>query len=146
MKTGLVLEGGGLRGIFTEGVVDCLLDHEIIFDYVIGVSAGACNLFAYVGEQKRYIRKCLIQKNPFDSFYGIPQMVGSHRLVDLDKIFEEYSITYGFMENEYVISFCEFYKETTEVRDFDSLLNVSRDGATVKEMIESVDEKDIDIF
>lgn len=115
MKTGLVLEGGGLRGIFTAGVVDCLLDHEIIFDYVIGVSAGACNLFAYVGEQKRYIRKCLIQKNPFDSFYGIPQMVGSHRLVDLDKIFEEYSITYGFDFDRFIHSRIQWEMATSNL-------------------------------
>ena len=95
-KTALVLEGGGLRGIFTAGVVDCLLENKIFFDYVIGVSAGACNLFAYVGEQRRYIKKCMIQKNPFDSFYGVPQAIESHRLVDLDKVFEEYSENYGF--------------------------------------------------
>ena len=95
-KTALVLEGGGLRGIFTAGVVDCLLENKIVFDYAIGVSAGACNLFAYVGGQRRYIKKCMIQKNPFDSFYGVPQAIESHRLVDLDKVFEEYSETYGF--------------------------------------------------
>ena len=59
---------------------------------------------------------------------------------------KKYSITYGNIENKCVISFCEFYRESTEVSDFDSLLKVSRDGITVKEMIESVDEKDVDIF
>ena len=76
----------------------------------------------------------------------LKQLVETGREIEFSYKNKRYSITYGFMENEYVISFCEFYKETTEVRDFDSLLNVSRDGATVKEMIESVDEKDIDIF
>ena len=98
------MEGGGLRGIFTAGVVDCLLENRIFFDYVVGVSAGACNTFAYVGKQKRYIKKCMIQKNPFDSFYGIPQMVESHRLVDLDKVFEEYSETYGFDFHSFIDS------------------------------------------
>ena len=41
--TGLVLEGGGMRGVFTCGVLDYLMDHDIRFPYVIGVSAGACN-------------------------------------------------------------------------------------------------------
>ena len=40
-KTGLVLEGGGMRGIYTAGVLDVFLDHDISFDGVIGVSAGA---------------------------------------------------------------------------------------------------------
>ena len=46
MKTGLVLEGGGLRGMFTSGVIDALLDAGVHFDGMIGVSAGAlfgCN-------------------------------------------------------------------------------------------------------
>ena len=40
MKTGLILEGGAVRGIFTAGVLDRLLEDEILFPYVIGVSAG----------------------------------------------------------------------------------------------------------
>ena len=50
-KTALVLEGGGLRGVFTAGVIDCLLDNEIFFDYVVGVSAGACNTIAYLAKE-----------------------------------------------------------------------------------------------
>lgn len=42
MKTGLVLEGGAMRGLFTCGVMDVLLEHQITFDGAIGVSAGAC--------------------------------------------------------------------------------------------------------
>ena len=39
-KTGLVLEGGGMRGVFTCGVLDFMMDHHMQFPYVIGVSAG----------------------------------------------------------------------------------------------------------
>lgn len=42
MKTGLVLEGGAMRGMFTAGVMDVLMEEGITFDGVIGVSAGAC--------------------------------------------------------------------------------------------------------
>ena len=41
-STGLVLEGGGMRGVFTCGVLDYFMDHDIRFPYAIGVSAGAC--------------------------------------------------------------------------------------------------------
>lgn len=95
-KTGLVLEGGGLRGVFTAGVIDCFLDKKIEFDYVIGVSAGSCNTFAYVGKQRGYIRSCMIQKDPRNSFWGVQQMVESHKFVDLDKIFYDYTEQYGF--------------------------------------------------
>ena len=46
MKTGLVLEGGAMRGMFTAGVLDVLMEHGLTTDGTIGVSAGAvfgCN-------------------------------------------------------------------------------------------------------
>ena len=42
MKTGLILEGGAMRGMFTAGVMDVLMEAGVAFDGVIGVSAGAC--------------------------------------------------------------------------------------------------------
>ena len=46
MKTGLILEGGAMRGMFTAGVMDVLMENGIEFDGAVGVSAGAafgCN-------------------------------------------------------------------------------------------------------
>lgn len=50
-QTGLVLEGGGMRGIFTAGVLDCFLENDIIFDECIGVSAGSCHGCSYASGQ-----------------------------------------------------------------------------------------------
>ena len=47
MKTGLVLEGGAMRGMFTVGITDVLMENGVTFDGLIGVSAGAvfgCNI------------------------------------------------------------------------------------------------------
>ncbi len=52
MSAGIVFEGGGLRGIFAAGVIDYLLDNDIIFDHVMGVSAGACHACSYVSGQR----------------------------------------------------------------------------------------------
>ena len=41
MTVGLVLEGGGMRGMFTAGVLDALMEKNIQIDKIIGVSAGA---------------------------------------------------------------------------------------------------------
>lgn len=49
---GLVLEGGGMRGIYTAGILDFFMDKNIYFPYVIGVSAGACNAASYISRQK----------------------------------------------------------------------------------------------
>lgn len=52
MKTGLVLEGGGMRGLYTAGVLDAFLENNIDFDGVIGVSAGAIHGCSFVSRQK----------------------------------------------------------------------------------------------
>lgn len=61
MKTGLVLEGGGLRSLFSEGVFDVMLEHGVTFDGAIGVSAGAsigCNFKSrQVGRALRYNKR-----------------------------------------------------------------------------------------
>ncbi len=49
---GVIDVGGGLRGIFGAGVLDCCIDNDILFDYAIGVSAGSANLASYFAEQK----------------------------------------------------------------------------------------------
>ena len=54
--TGLVLEGGGMRGVFTSGVLDAFMKHEVWFRYVVAVSAGACNGMSYISRQPRRAR------------------------------------------------------------------------------------------
>lgn len=49
----LVLEGGGMRGIFTAGVLDAFLENEIEFKRVFGVSAGACHAASFLSGQKK---------------------------------------------------------------------------------------------
>ena len=48
----LILEGGGMRGVYTAGVLDFFLDVNLEFKTVIGVSAGACNACSYISKQK----------------------------------------------------------------------------------------------
>ncbi len=42
MKKGLILEGGAMRGMFTAGVTDVMMENNLVYDGLIGVSAGAC--------------------------------------------------------------------------------------------------------
>lgn len=53
MKTGLVLEGGALRAIFSSGVCDGLLEGNVMADYVVGVSAGIAYGVSYLSRQPR---------------------------------------------------------------------------------------------
>ncbi|MDD6222649.1 MAG: patatin family protein [Lachnospiraceae bacterium] len=60
-RTGLVLEGGAMRGMFTAGVIDVLLENDVTFDGAIGVSAGAvfgCNIKSkQIGRAIRYNKR-----------------------------------------------------------------------------------------
>lgn len=51
-QAGLILEGGGMKGVYTAGVLDFFLDKEIEFSSVYGVSAGACHMCSYLSKQK----------------------------------------------------------------------------------------------
>lgn len=73
-RTGLVLEGGGMRGIYTAGVLDVFMEEKIHFDGVIGVSAGAIHGCSFVANQKgrniRYYKKYCNDKR-FMSFWNL---------------------------------------------------------------------------
>ena len=73
-QNGLVLEGGGMRGLFTAGVLDFFIDKDIEFAEVIGVSAGACHSCSYVSKQRGRARSSTIDhiddKN-FCSLYSL---------------------------------------------------------------------------
>lgn len=51
-QAGLVLEGGGMKGMYTAGVLDFFLDKGIEFSSVYGVSAGACHMCSYLSRQR----------------------------------------------------------------------------------------------
>lgn len=53
LQSGLVLEGGGMRGAFTAGVLDYFLENKLKFDSCIGVSAGACHACSFLAGQHR---------------------------------------------------------------------------------------------
>lgn len=74
MKTGIVLEGGGKRGIYVAGVLDVLLEHNIFPDGIIGTSAGAVNACSYVSKQyERNIRYNVrfAREKRYMSFYSL---------------------------------------------------------------------------
>ena len=87
--TGLVLEGGGMRGVFTAGVLDYLLDAKIYFPYVIGVSAGACNGLSYVSRQRGRAKKCNIDLLDKYHYIGYHYLLTKRNIMDFDLIFED---------------------------------------------------------
>ena len=71
MKTGLVLEGGALRAIFSCGVCDALLEGGVMTDYVIGVSAGIAYGVSYVSRQPRRNLEVVTRYAPDKRYMGL---------------------------------------------------------------------------
>lgn len=89
-QIGLVLEGGGMRGVFTCGVLDYLMDHDLRFPYVIGVSAGACNGLSYMSRQRgraRYSNIDLLEKY---NYIGFRHLLTKRNIMDFDLLFHEF--------------------------------------------------------
>lgn len=78
MKTGLVLEGGALRGIFSSGVCDGLLEGNVMADYVVGVSAGIAYGVSYVSRQPRRNLEVVTRFAPDKRYMGVGNLVDKH--------------------------------------------------------------------
>lgn len=86
---GLVLEGGGRRGIFTCGVLDYFLEKGIEFPYVIGVSAGACNGLSYLSKQKERAKKTNIDLYEQYRYMGWNYLLKKKNFFDFDFMFHD---------------------------------------------------------
>lgn len=90
-KATLVLEGGATRGIFTSGALDYLMERDLYFPDVIGVSAGSCNAVDYVSRQPGRTRDCMIPTDKEGKYYyGIRDFVKEKSLMNMDLIFDKY--------------------------------------------------------
>lgn len=90
-KATLVLEGGVTRGIFTSGALDYLMERDLYFSDVIGVSAGSCNAVDYVSRQPGRTRDCMIPTDKEGKYYyGIRDFVKEKSLMNMDLIFDKY--------------------------------------------------------
>ena len=87
---GLVLEGGGMRGVFTCGVLDFLMDHKIRFPYAIGVSAGACNGLSYASGQRGRAKYSNIDLLEQYNYIGFKHLLKKRNILDFDLLFNEF--------------------------------------------------------
>lgn len=92
MKKGtLILEGGAVRGVFTSGVLDYLMERNLYLSHVVGVSAGTCNGVNYVARQIERTKKCMIhQEDEHDYYMGIRRFIKEKSLLNMDMIFDKF--------------------------------------------------------
>ena len=89
-KSGLILEGGGMRGIFTIGVLDNFMDRGIKFPYIIGVSAGACNGLSYMSNQRGRAKYADIDLLKEYDYIGLRYLFTKGNIMDFDLLFHKF--------------------------------------------------------
>lgn len=89
----LILEGGTFRTIFTSGVLDAFLEHDLHFPYVIGISAGAINACSYVSKQKERTYRV------FTTYRNDPRYMGVRNFIS-DKSYFGLDFSYNVIPNE----------------------------------------------
>lgn len=89
-EVGLILEGGGMRGVYTSGVLDFFMEKDLYFPYVIGVSAGACNAVSYVSKQKGRSKKATIDSIEDPKYMNYRNLFEYGSLLHMDMIFDEF--------------------------------------------------------
>lgn len=89
-KSGLILEGGGMRGVFTCGVLDNLMDRGVRFPYTIGVSAGACNGLSYMSNQRGRAKYSNIDLLDKYHYVSLRHLIFKGNIMDFDLLFDEF--------------------------------------------------------
>ncbi|WP_313076987.1 patatin-like phospholipase family protein [Lacrimispora sp.] len=89
----LVLEGGSLRGVFTAGVLDVLIEQEVELSYVNGVSAGSMSGMSYVSKQSGRTIKVNLEYVRDKRFMSFQNMVKNRSIFNFDFLFGELSDT-----------------------------------------------------
>jgi predicted patatin/cPLA2 family phospholipase len=101
MKRGLVLEGGGMRGVFTSGVLDYFLDNNIKFDYVIGVSAGALNATRFLSNQPKIAYNVPIKYLNNKNYCSLYSLFKTGNIFGRDLLFNEIPFKTYPLDNDY---------------------------------------------
>ena len=118
----IVLEGGGLRGAFTSGVLEYFLENNVTFDRVVGVSAGACVGASYISKQIGRNRKVNVEYPSDKRYMGFRHLITTGSYFNMKFVFEE-------IPNQ-LVPFDEqaFYKNPSE---FDVIATSLDDGQSV---------------
>lgn len=132
-KVGLILEGGGTKGIFTAGVLDFLQDNHISLPYVVSVSIGTCNAIHYLSKQRGRTKECLIPNGQRTPLIHWKHFVKKKTWIDVDRVFidEEPPFDYetyhnSSIQSEYVVTNCltgkaEYLAEKSDCKRLQSI-------------------------
>lgn len=155
---GLILEGGGLRGVYTSGVLDAFLDNGVKFPYVIGVSAGICNALSYFSKQKGRNIKINIEHCDDKEYCGFKNMLIKGAMFNENMLFEKiphqlYPFDYDTYSKEYtkliaVVTDCErgkaLYYELDDIKNQYNIIKASSWLPFISKMVDYDGKKLLD--
>lgn len=117
MKTGLVLEGGAMRGMYTAGVMDRMMDHDIHFDGVIGVSAGALFGVNYLSRQRGRVIRYNKKYNGHKDYMGLLPLLKEGNIVSTRYAYDRVPRLFDVFDNEaFKASGTDFYAVVTNLQ------------------------------
>jgi len=116
MKTGIVVEGGGMRGIYGAGVLDVLLENDIKADGLIGVSAGAIHGCSFVSGQKGRSIRYNLKYSCDPRYMSMRSLIRTGDMFGMDFCYRELPETLDPFDNEtFESSSTEYYVTCTDV-------------------------------
>lgn len=92
---GIIDIGGGLRGVYTSGIYDYLMDNGIDIEYCLGVSSGSANLITYVAGQKGRTKRFYTEYSFEKKYLGAGSYIKNGMLINLDYIYSEITNSTG---------------------------------------------------
>lgn len=94
-KIGLVVEGGGMKCAYNAGILDVFLDHQITFDYCIGVSGGAGNVASFMAGQRGRNIRFFTEHIHSPQYFGVKSLLKTGNLFGLQYIYGELTNSTG---------------------------------------------------
>ena len=104
-KTSVIIEGGGMRGMYTAGILDCLIQQNLYWNNVYGVSAGACHGLSYISKQFDRARRVNVNYVNKIRYSGLFCMLRHGTYFGFDYIFRKIPLEnpidwYSFFNNQ----------------------------------------------
>lgn len=89
IESSLILEGGGMRGVYTAGILEYFLERELEFSCVLGVSAGACHALSYISKQRGRNKKVSVDMAVDPRYIRYKGILDGTGLFNMDFIFNQ---------------------------------------------------------
>ncbi|MBO5260414.1 MAG: patatin family protein [Agathobacter sp.] len=116
MKIGFVLEGGAMRGLYTAGVLDIFMDHEIPVDGMIGVSAGTLFGVNYPSRQRGRALRYNLEHAKKSQYMGIRSLITTGNIINKDYAYYKVPMELDVFDDEaFQKSGIDFYATVTNV-------------------------------